>query len=230
MRMATPIHVDLEIGAKRVFAIAVDWPGWTRSGRSEEEALETLVAYGERYARVAKRASIPFSPPETAARLTVGTSLTGGGGTDFGVPGVASPADRRAVTRRDHGRLQALLEASWATFDETASTASGVALRKGPRSGGRTLTKMIGHVLEAEHAYLGELGARNYRPPSGSVAERMAAVRQAELAMLAAVVGGEKPVPGPRRTKPFWTPRYFARRSAWHALDHAWEIEDRAVR
>jgi hypothetical protein len=24
-----------------------------------------------------------------------------------------------------------------------------------------------------------------------------------------------------------WTPRYAARRIAWHALDHAWEIEDR---
>jgi hypothetical protein len=25
-----------------------------------------------------------------------------------------------------------------------------------------------------------------------------------------------------------WTPRYAAHRIAWHALDHAWEIEDRS--
>jgi hypothetical protein len=25
-----------------------------------------------------------------------------------------------------------------------------------------------------------------------------------------------------------WTARYAARRIAWHALDHAWEIEDRS--
>jgi len=25
-----------------------------------------------------------------------------------------------------------------------------------------------------------------------------------------------------------WLPRYAARRIAWHALDHAWEIEDRS--
>ena len=25
-----------------------------------------------------------------------------------------------------------------------------------------------------------------------------------------------------------WSPRYLVRRSAWHALDHAWEIQDRA--
>jgi hypothetical protein len=26
-----------------------------------------------------------------------------------------------------------------------------------------------------------------------------------------------------------WPPRYAARRIAWHALDHAWEIEDKSV-
>jgi hypothetical protein len=26
-----------------------------------------------------------------------------------------------------------------------------------------------------------------------------------------------------------WTTRYAAHRIAWHALDHAWEIEDRSV-
>ena len=25
-----------------------------------------------------------------------------------------------------------------------------------------------------------------------------------------------------------WSARYFVRRAAWHALDHVWEIEDRA--
>jgi len=38
---------------------------------------------------------------------------------------------------------------------------------------------------------------------------------------------GEEPPPNPRRTKPLWSPRFAIRRSAWHALDHAWEIEDR---
>ena len=27
-----------------------------------------------------------------------------------------------------------------------------------------------------------------------------------------------------------WPPRYAIRRIAWHVLDHAWEIEDRAIR
>jgi hypothetical protein len=37
-----------------------------------------------------------------------------------------------------------------------------------------------------------------------------------------------KPVADPRQTKRPWSPRFFVRRSAWHALDHAWEIEDRS--
>lgn len=33
---------------------------------------------------------------------------------------------------------------------------------------------------------------------------------------------------GPRGGKR-WKPRYYVRRSAWHILDHAWEIEDRVI-
>ncbi len=35
------------------------------------------------------------------------------------------------------------------------------------------------------------------------------------------------PEAGPRGGK-IWLPRRFVHRAAWHVLDHAWEIEDRA--
>jgi hypothetical protein len=35
--------VYLEIGAKRVFACSVDWPGWCRSGKGEDAALGALL-------------------------------------------------------------------------------------------------------------------------------------------------------------------------------------------
>lgn len=38
---STAVH--LEVGRKRVFAWALDWPGWCRPGRTEELALEALV-------------------------------------------------------------------------------------------------------------------------------------------------------------------------------------------
>src|SRR5260370_8678748 len=55
------IPVYLEIGEKRVFASALDWPGWTRSARDEARALEALAAYAPRYAAVPKAARIEFA-------------------------------------------------------------------------------------------------------------------------------------------------------------------------
>ena len=44
----TPVRVYLEEGAKKVFAVALDWPGWDRAGASEEAALRVLESYRER--------------------------------------------------------------------------------------------------------------------------------------------------------------------------------------
>jgi len=43
----TPIY--LEVGTKRSFASALDWPGWSRSGRDENEALAALAAWVHLY-------------------------------------------------------------------------------------------------------------------------------------------------------------------------------------
>lgn len=85
---------------------------------------------------------------------------------------------------------------------------------------------MIGHVLEAELAYLGQLGSRPPERPSDP--ERaLRVIREAFLATLRARVASEA-LPNPRNTKRPWSPRYAVRRSAWHSLDHAWELEDRS--
>ena len=60
------------------------------------------------------------------------------------------------------------------------------------------------------------------RPKGGDMAE----LREEILRNLASRAKGEPPERN-MRAKP-WAPRYFVRRSAWHAIDHAWEIEDRA--
>lgn len=51
-RIAT-IAVALEVGMRRVLASALDWPGWCRSGRHEDLALDALAAASGRYAPVA---------------------------------------------------------------------------------------------------------------------------------------------------------------------------------
>jgi hypothetical protein len=224
--VARKIPVYLETGSKRTFAVAVDWPGWARSGRTEDDALDALAAYAARYARVAQKAKQGFELPKNAADFDVVERLKGGGGTDFGVPGELPTADKRAISGREVARLSALLEAAWATFDSTAKAAGGKTLRLGPRGGGRDVPKMVGHVTDAEGAYLGMLGAKYRRPPGTEDAAALAQIRKEALAALAARSRGETPEGGGRPRK-LWEPRYYVRRSAWHALDHAWEIEDR---
>jgi hypothetical protein len=56
------IEVYVEIGSKKIFAGAVDWPGFTRSGRDEKSAIQTLVDYGSRYAIALALNGIEFIP------------------------------------------------------------------------------------------------------------------------------------------------------------------------
>ena len=82
---------------------------------------------------------------------------------------------------------------------------------------------MLGHVFEADHAYAREIGIQ---VPEGALEDRAAvrAERRAVLEVLGTASDGA-PLAGRK-----WTPRYAARRIAWHALDHAWEMEDRTER
>ena len=212
------LRVALEAGDKRTFATALEWPGWSRSGKGEAAALEALAAYGTRYEPVARRAGEAFDA--TAIRLTVEDRETGGSGTDFGVPSRIGNADRRPTTAAEGQRLARLVEAAWAELAAVAAV-SPEALRKGPRGGGRDKTKMLAHVTEADWYYAKEIGVRVPNPRDDDAA--IDAMRAAMLEVLRLPSDGG-PLAG--RT---WTVRYAARRIAWHALDHAWEMEDRST-
>lgn len=54
------VAVYLEVGEKKTFAGALDWPGWCRSGKDEAAALQALFDYGPRYAKVLHTAKITF--------------------------------------------------------------------------------------------------------------------------------------------------------------------------
>jgi hypothetical protein len=215
------IEVAIETGAKKAFATAVDWPGWSRSGKTPELALEALAAYADRYRTVAKAAGEPL--PEVAGTLEafeVVERLEGGGGTDFGVPSRIPDADRRPTTAREAARLRSLVSGAWDAFEDVAGH-SPAELRKGPRGGGRDRDKMIGHVVGADHAYAHEIGVR-VADPDWDDRPAIEAMRAAMLDVLG------QPSDGSPLADRKWTARYAAGRIAWHALDHAWEMEDRA--
>jgi len=217
------IRVALESGSKRVFAIALEWPGWSRSGRDEEAALAALAEHASRYA-----AAVGEAGPADDPSYEVVERVAGGSGTDFGVPSATLPDEEAPLAEGDLEHQRRILEAAWAAFDAAAKRAVGKELRTGPRGGGRSLEKMTGHVLEAEEAYLTQLGRRRPKPPEPDPAARMRQVREAALATLEALARGDEPEE-PSGVKRRWMPRYFVRRSAWHALDHAWELQDRVV-
>jgi hypothetical protein len=58
------MDIYLEIGKKKSFAGAIEWPGWCRSGHDEISALQALAEYAPRYARVMKGQGIAFEAPE----------------------------------------------------------------------------------------------------------------------------------------------------------------------
>ena len=217
--MAPPTAVCLEIGSKLVFASALDWPGWSRSGRDEAQALAALAAAGGRYAVVAAEAGLAW-PEEVENRLEVVERLPGSGGTDFGVPGTPAERELTPLSPGDLERVTALLRAAWAVFDRVVAGAPAE-LRKGPRGGGRDRDKVVEHVLEGEAGYGAALGLKLSQPEAGDHAA-VAAHRERLLEGLAAAARG------PVKEKGWW-PRYAARRITWHVLDHAWEIEDRSV-
>jgi hypothetical protein len=213
------VSVYLEVGKKRVFAYALAWPGWCRSGRTEAAALAALAASAKRYTEVAREAGVPF-PPADSVQFEVVERLPGTATTDFGAPGEIAAADREPLSPIGAARLAALVGASWVVFDRVVAAAPPT-LRKGPRGGGRDRDQVVDHVLGAEAAYARSLGLRHQ--PARDDRVGIAALREAILRALRAAAEGAPPG-GPKS----WPPRYAARRIAWHVLDHAWEIQDRA--
>ena len=213
------ITIGVEATPKRVFASALEWPGWCRAGRDEATALAALAASADRYALVAGVAGVPFLPV-TPDELAVVERRPGTPTTAFGAPAVVFILDARPTRATDGQRLAALVRAAWLILDRVASAAPAE-LRKGPRGGGRDRDAIVAHVVSAENAYARRVGVRLPEPDPHDVAA-VARLRAALADVLARPTDGG-PIPGGP-----WSSRYAARRIAWHVLDHAWEIEDRA--
>ncbi|MFC5001677.1 hypothetical protein ACFPIJ_28050 [Dactylosporangium cerinum] len=209
--------VYLEVTDKKVFAASLDWPGWGRFAKSEDDALAALADYGARFAPIAAAAgySFPAAPTFKVVERVPGTAST-----QFGVPDAHPDADNRAVTKAVADRQRKLLTAAWEAFAGFAATAPA-ALRKGPRGGGRDRDKMIDHVYGAEAGYGRKIGFKLPAPAIDDTAA-ITAVHDEVLAVLG------RPHDGGPLVDNGWTSRYAARRYAWHVLDHLWEMQDRA--
>jgi hypothetical protein len=210
------LPVFIEAGARRVFASALDWPGWARSDKSEELAVAALSDYLPRYVPIVAMAGL--QGPEGTLSITErheGVAKNA----DFGSLGEIAPSDTRPLSAPEAARLAALLAAAWTTFDSTAAAAPAE-LRKGPRGGGRDTAQIIDHVLGAEVMYARKVGLPRDKA-SEDAPDARAVLRQRIVAALGDPASLAMPPKG-------WPLRTAVRRMAWHVLDHLWEIEDKS--
>jgi hypothetical protein len=203
------MKVYVEATDKKAFACAVDWPGWCRSGKDEPAAIEHLLDYQDRYGEVVRGAGVRFRPGEPSVVERLGGNAT----TTFGAPGVVPALDEDVPVPEEH---VALLKASWELLSEVVAAAPPE-LRKGPRGGGRDRDQVVQHVVSAEASYARKIGVKHTEPLIGDTD----AVRAMRGDIVAALTAGA--------TGMSWPPAYFVRRTAWHVLDHAWEIQDKST-
>jgi hypothetical protein len=191
-----PIDVCVEIGQTRTFAIALDWPGWCRSGRGEATALRALYEYGPRYACALQTTQLQFRAPSDASALLVVERQTGTATTNFGAPDRALSRDTQPIGPDELERWQEVLHACWRTLDTAVREATGQVLSTGPRGGGRDLPKIIQHVLDVDASYLTSLGGKLQSSDEGTPSQALAQVRHGILSTLIAAAHGEVPGAG----------------------------------
>jgi hypothetical protein len=218
--MSDELRVVIEIGpkGKKVVAVAPDWPGLSRGATTEEAAVERLRSYFPRYAPVAKLAGMDAA---FAASTTVDVveRYPGTGSTDFwGISFAFSSIDRQAMSRDELERELTLMQACWAFFDEMRSRVSAE-LQKGPRGGGRDRDEIVGHTFGTEREWAKKLGVLT---PQGAMLtdEGLKAHRCAYCRAIRAFHAQAKMA----RT---WPLRFLIRHTAFHTMDHAWELEDK---
>jgi hypothetical protein len=196
-------RVYLEEGAKRVFAVSLDWPGWCRAAKTSDLAMVALEDYRERYAKIV---TAPFQPGPLEVVGTVKGNVT----TDFGAPDARGPWDDGDLTADELAGRLLVLQDCWNYFDAMVDRAPS-SLRRGPRGGGRDRDAIADHVREAERAYCSRVGFRV--TPQTPWDEQ----RDVVLTTLRTPSANAK-----------WPTAYAIRRCAWHVTDHAWEIEDKS--
>ena len=219
-----PVRTVVERGPKdkRSVAFSIDWPGWSRGAKSAELALATLESYRERYRPVASLAGLE-GEFDAAGPLEVVEDKVGTGSTDFWAISFSPCAAERSDPMDDAAleRGIAVLRGCWAFFDGVAARVSPE-MRKGPRGGGRDRDRIIRHAIRTESEdFAKQVGLRNAEE-SALTPEGLRHHRETYIAAMRAYNAGEV-----TRRMRSWTLPFLIRHSAFHTLDHAWEMEDK---
>jgi hypothetical protein len=220
---AMPVRTVIEHGTKdkRSVAFSLDWLGWSRGAKSAELALETLESYRERYRPVADLAGMAREF-DAAGPLEVIEDKVGTGSTDFwGISFSPSTTEHGPMDEAEFERAITLLRACWAFFDGVAARVSPE-MRKGPRGGGRDRNRIIRHTIRTESEdFAKQVGLRI--PEEAALSpDGLRQHRKTYVEAMRAYNAGEV-----EKRMRSWTLPFLIRHSAFHTLDHAWEMEDK---
>jgi hypothetical protein len=203
-------------------AFAIDWPGWSRGANTPAEALATLDSYRRRYRPIAVAAGMG-DEFDAAGPLEVIQEQVGTDSTDFwGISFSPSDTEQDPMTDTEFARKINLLRACWAVFDMAAVRVSPD-MRKGPRGGGRDRDTIIIHTIRTESENFAKRVGLRTAEGGALTPARLFAYREAYVAAMRAYNSGE----GKRMRS--WTLPFLIRHSAFHVMDHAWEMEDKDI-
>ncbi|MEZ4512467.1 MAG: hypothetical protein R3C62_11370 [Chloroflexota bacterium] len=217
------LQVALEIGpkGKKVVAVAPDWPGLERGAKTKAAAIEKLQAYMPRYSQVARLAGLN-ADFDTAQNIEVVEQYPGTGSTDFwGISFAFSSIDQQGMLADELEHKLRLMQACWAFFDTVRGRVSAE-MQKGPRGGGRDRDHIIRHTFAAEKDWARGVGVLT---PDGAMLtdEGLKTHREAYCQAIRDYHSQGKQAGS--RAK--WPLRFLIRHTAFHTLDHAWEMEDK---
>lgn len=215
------LEVTLEVGPrnKKVVAVAPGWPGLERGAKTSEAAIETLHSYVPRYAKVAKLARMGAEFTALTG-IEVVEKYPGTGSTDFwGISFAFSKIDGQQMSSQVLKRQVALVHACWRYFDAVRGRVSAE-MMKGPRGGGRDRDQIVRHVLAVEQDWAKKVGVRT---PDDAVVTDDDGIELYRAAYCSAI----QTFSSEGRPARNWPLRYLIRHTAYHTMDHAWEMEDK---
>ncbi len=111
-----------------------------------------------------------------------------------------------------------LMRACWAFFDDVRARVSAE-MQKGPRGGGRDRDHILRHTIGTEQDWAKKLGVQT--PPGAMLTDEELKAHRDAYCQAIRVFHSEGKM---ART---WPLRYLIRHTAYHSMDHAWEMEDK---
>jgi len=221
--VAKHVRITLETGpkGKKVVAVAPDWPGLERGAKTKEEAIEQLRSYFPRYSQVAKLAEMD-AEFDNIKNLKVVEQYPGTGSTDFwGISFAFSSIDKQRMSGEELERELVLMQACWTFFDKVRKRVSAE-MQKGPRGGGRNRDHIVRHTFAAEQDWAKMIGVLT--PEDAMLTGKgLKAHRDAYCHAIRDYHSQGKSAGKMAK----WPLRFLIRHTAFHTMDHAWEMEDK---